>query len=259
MTEIELENESGAMPTLRIVGGYDELSRLAADRVTEAIQRSPTAAITVPTGETPLGMYRELVRRVESGELDLRQTHVFCLDEYVGVSPEDEGSLTRFLKRSFTEPADLPADHLHLLPSQASDIDAAAARYEADISALGGLALAVLGLGQNGHVAFNEPGSEPDSQTRVVTLTPESRSQSADYWDGHHEIPPTAITIGIGTILAARQIVLIVSGESKADTLRRTLEGPMTSDLPASWLRLAADRLEVIADEAAAKWMVDSG
>lgn len=253
MTESELETERGAMPSVRIMGDYDALSRLAADRVTEAVHRAPAGPLTVPTGETPLGMYRELVRRVEQGDLDFSQTHVFCLDEYVGVSPEDQGSLTRWLKQAFTDPIGLPPANLHLLPTQASDLDRAADTYEAEIATEGGLALAVVGLGQNGHIAFNEPGSEPDSPTRVVALTPESRSQSADYWDGQHEIPPTALTMGLGTILAARRIVLIVSGESKADTLRRTLEEPMTSDLPASWLRLAADRLEVIADDAAAR------
>ena len=242
----------GAMPAVRIVESYVELSRLAADRVVEAVHRSPAGPITVPTGETPLGMYRELVRRAERGDLDLSQTHVFCLDEYVGVSPDDPGSLTHWLHEAFIDPVHLPAPNFHVLPSQASDLDRAADAYEAEIAARGGLELAVVGLGQNGHIAFNEPGSEPDSQTRVVTLTPESRDQSAEYWDGQHAIPPTAITMGLGTILSARRIVLIVAGDSKADTLRRTLEAPMTSDLPASWLRLAADRLEVIADEAAA-------
>ncbi len=253
----ETENEGVAMPALRIVDTYDELSRLAADRVAEVIERTPAAAITVPTGETPLGMYRELARRVGEGALDFSQAHVFCLDEYVGVSSDDEGSLTLWLKTAFVEPVGLPADHLHELPSRASDLDEAAREYEAAIAACGGLELAVLGLGRNGHIAFNEPGSAPDSRTRVVTLTPESRHQSAEYWDGQYEIPPTALTIGLGTLISARKLILIVSGESKAEALRRMLETPMTTELPASWLRLAGLRLEIIADSAAATLLGD--
>ena len=246
------ETQGNGNVVLTVVKNYEAMSRLAADRVAATVGRTPAGAITVPTGETPLGMYRELVARVQAGKLDLSQTHVFCLDEYLGVAPDDEGSLTHWLTRAFLEPARIPAHHLHTLPSEALDVERAAARYEDAFAAQGGLELAVVGLGPNGHVAFNEPGSEPDSRTRVVTLTPESRGQSADYWDGQHEIPAQAITVGLGTILAARRIVLIVSGDSKAEILRAALEEPMTSAVPASWLRLAGTRLEVIADEAAA-------
>ncbi|MBA2277046.1 MAG: glucosamine-6-phosphate deaminase [Chloroflexia bacterium] len=251
--------EGNDTPVLTVVESYEAMSRQAADRVAATVARTPAAAITVPTGETPLGMYRELVDRVERGEVDVSQTHVFCLDEYLDVSPEAEGSLTRWLTRAFIEPARISPDHVHTLPSEAPDAEQAAARYEAEIAALGGLELAVVGLGPNGHIAFNEPGSGPDSRTRVVELTPESRDQSADYWDGKQEIPAKAITIGLGTILTARQIVLIVAGESKADILRRALEEPMTSTVPASWLRLAAERLEVIANQAAASRLRTKG
>lgn len=243
--------ETGQL-TLTVVADYDEMSRLAADRVAATVTANPGRAITVPTGETPLGMYRELVRRVQDGSLDLAHTHIFCLDEYLGVTPDDATSLTHWLTQAFLQPANIPPDHIHYIPSFADDPVAAAKQYEADIAALGGLTLAVVGLGPNGHIAFNEPGSPADAPTRVLDLTERSIEQSEAYFDGKAEIPSRAITMGLGTILGADRIVLIVNGERKADILRQTLEGPETPQVPGSLLRRAGNRLEVIADQAAA-------
>jgi glucosamine-6-phosphate deaminase len=234
------------------VESYRELSNLAADAVLETLERHPEAAITVPTGETPVGMYDELVRRIRNGSLDISRAHIFCLDDYLGQSRHDETSLTRWLFNAFLTPAGVPEDHVHLIPATADDLVAAAAAYEADLEALGGLELAVVGLGPNGHVAFNEPGSPPDSRTRVIDLTEQSRQQSAGYWEGEARIPRQAITMGLGTILSARRIVLIVSGAAKADIVRRSLEEEPTLEVPGSWLQLAGDRLQVILDWEAA-------
>ena len=238
--------------TLSVVESYLELSNQAADAVQETLERRPGAAITVPTGQTPLGMYEELVRRVEQGALDVSQAHVFCLDDYLGQSRHDQASLTRWLFNEFLTPAGIPEEHIHLIPATAEDPMAAAVEYEKDLQALGGLELAVIGLGPNGHVAFNEPGSPPDSRTRVIDLTEESREQSSEYWEGSASIPEQAITMGLGTILSARKIVLIVSGGSKAEVVRRSLEEEPTLDVPGSWLQQAGDRLHVILDRDAA-------
>lgn len=238
--------------TVRIVESYEELSNLAADAVQATLEEQPDAAITVPTGQTPLGMYEELVRRSTVGKLDLSQTHIFCLDDYLGQSRHDEASLTRWLFDAFLIPANIPEQHIHLIPATADDPDAASESYETEIREQGGLALAVIGLGPNGHIAFNEPGSAPDSRTRVVDLTEKSRTQSAEYWEGKAEIPEQAITMGLGTILSARKIVLIVSGESKAEIVRCSLEEEPTLDVPGSWLQRVGDRLHVILDHEAA-------
>lgn len=237
---------------LEIVESYEEMSRRAADAVQATLEAQPDAAITVPTGQTPLGMYEELVRRSEAGMLDLTQVHIFCLDDYLGQSQHDEASLTRWLFDAFLIPAGIPEQHIHLIPATADDPHAAAQQYEAEIAEQGGLALAVIGLGPNGHVAFNEPGSAPGSRTRVVELTEKSRAQSAEYWEGQAEIPEQAITMGLGTILSARKIVLIVSGESKAEIVRRSLQEEPTLDVPGSWLQRVDDRLQVILDQGAA-------
>ena len=237
---------------LTVVPDEAALGRLTADVVAGTVARAPEAAIAVPTGSTPLGMFAELVARVRRDELDLSRVHVFCLDEYLGVRPEDPNSLTGWLERSFLTPAGVDPTRVHALPATDPDPVAAAARYEAELAARGGLELAVLGLGPNGHVAYNVPGSAADSRTRVLALTPESIAQASAYWAGALPIPSRAMTVGVGTLLEARRIVLIVAGEAKAEMLRRTLREPMTADVPASWLRLAGSRLAVIADAAAA-------
>ena len=238
--------------TVRVVPDYDALSREAADLVELAVRNNPGAAITLPTGETPRGMYEELVRRITAGDLDFSRVHVFCLDDYLGTSIEDEASLTRWLSDVFLNPAGLHGDNIHYIPANAPIPDAAADAYEDEIQSHGGLKLAVIGLGPNGHIGFNEPGSLPESRTRVVDLTEESRDKNALYYEGEPDIPSQAMTIGLGTILDADQIVLIVSGRSKAGILQASLEGPMTPDVPGSFLRAAGSRLVVIADEAAA-------
>jgi glucosamine-6-phosphate deaminase len=227
-------------------------SEAAANVVSAVIQSEPHAAISFPTGSTPLGMFDVLAARAARGEIDFSRAVVFCLDEYLGVTDEDPNSLTRWLREGFLNRIGVKPDQLHSLPVTADDLVAAAARFEATIAVRGGLDLAILGLGPNGHIGYNEPGSSEESRTRVITLTPESRSQASAYWEGAVPIPDQAMTMGVGTLLEAKQIVLLVIGEAKAAMLRRTLEEPMSADVPASWLRIAGPRLTVIADEAAA-------
>lgn len=238
-------------PNLQIVADYAEMSRAAAQIVADTIDRNPRVAISVPTGGTPVGMFDDLARRVETGSLSFAETDIFCLDEYVGATPNDANSLTGWLKKAFLDRIDVPASNVHMLPSTASDLGAAAASYEADIRAAGGLELAVIGLGPNGHIAYNEPGSTLDSRTRVLRLTPESVAQAAGYFHGR-SVRNEAITVGVATILEARHVVLIVSGASKAGMLRRTLRETPTPDVPASFLQHATNPVLVIADRASA-------
>lgn len=237
---------------LTVVPDARTMSEMAADIVAETVAAKPDAVVSFPTGSTPLGMFDALVERVSRGAIDLSHTHLFCLDEYVGVSADDPNSLTGWLQRALIDRVGIPADRVHALPATADDLPAAAGAYEHDLAALGGLDLAVLGLGPNGHIAYNEPGSPADSRTRVVVLTPESIAQAAAYWEGEVDIPDTAVTMGVGTLLEANHIVLLVSGDAKAEMLRRALEDAMSADVPASWLRKAGARMHVIADQNAA-------
>jgi len=240
------------LPRITVVENYDELSQHAADAVAAVLVRKPDAVVTLPTGETPVGMYKELVRRIQSGEIDFARAQFFCLDDYLGATPDDEASLTRWLRSEFLDPGNIPEHHIHYIPTVAEDPAAAAAGYDREIEELGGFDLAVVGLGPNGHVGFNEPGSLPTDPTRVVDLEIATRNQSAAYWDGKADIPAQAMTTGLGTILKARRIVLIVSGKNKAEIVRAALEGPATADVPGSWLVQVGDRLQVILDRDAA-------
>jgi glucosamine-6-phosphate deaminase len=237
---------------LTVVPNARTMSELAADVVAEAVAVKPDAVVSVPTGSTPLGMFDVLAERSARGAVDLSRIQLFCLDEYVGVSVDDPNSLTGWLQTAFIERVSIPAGNVHPLPATAAALPAATQEFERALADLGGLDLAVLGLGPNGHIAYNEPGSRADSRTRVVNLTPESIQQAAAYWEGAVDIPDTAVTIGVGTLLEAKRIVLLVSGAGKSDILRRALDEPMSADVPASWLRLAGPRLHVIADEEAA-------
>ena len=251
LNDSNVPTATSVKPQMTVVNTDHDVAVAAADRVAEVLRRDPSAAICLPTGSTPLGMFREILRRSAAGEMNISQMNLFLLDEYLGQTRDDEASLTNWLEKEFLGPGNIQA-HVHYVPSAEPDPEAAAAKYDAEIASYGGFKLAVLGLGPNGHIAFNEPGSAHDSRTRVLDLTPESRNQSSAYWDGREEIPAQAMTVGVGTLLEADQIVLIVTGANKAEILRKALEEPLTADVPASWLRLAADRLEVIVDKAAA-------
>ena len=235
---------------ITVVADYDEMSVKAADIVAETIAAKPTCALCLPTGNTPLGMFTILIERIRSGQIDVSQAHFFLLDEYVGIDADDPESLTGWLRKSFLDPAGIAADHIHELPAQAEDLAEAARQYESDLAAHGGFELAVLGMGGNGHIAYNEPGSPGDSRTRVLTLTEESIEQARGYFEGR-TVPTEAITAGIGTLLEARKIVVMVSGEGKAQILKDALFGPETEKVPASFLHRASDRVQIIADRPA--------
>ena len=236
---------------ITIVADYDAMSLRAADIVTETLTRKPECALCLPTGNTPLGMFKILIERIKSGDLDVSKAQFFLLDEYVGIDDDDPESLTRWLKSEFLTPAGVPEEHIHELPTMANDLAEAARQYEAHLASHGGFELAVLGLGGNGHIAYNEPGSPGDSRTRVLTLTEESIEQARGYFEGR-TVPTQAISAGVATLLEARKIVLLVSGDSKAEIVRDALHGPQTSDVPASFLQLAGDRVEAVVDQAAA-------
>lgn len=238
-------------PTLVVVRNAEAMSAMAAEIVAGVLSDRPTAPISLPTGNTPVGMFEKLIEGSENGTIDLSQFQLFCLDEYLGVTPDDPNTLTTWLKRTFIEPAGIPMAHVHTLPVDDPDPAAAAKRYDDAIAKAGNLALAVLGIGNNGHIAYNEPGSTADSRTRVIDLAQESIDQAAGYFHGA-SVPTKAMTVGVGTLLESERIVLIAAGAGKAEIMRQALRDPMSADVPASWLRLAPERVTVILDEAAA-------
>lgn len=248
-----MSNQDTERFELRVVPTADDLARAAADIVVTTVAERPDAVMALPTGSTPLGLFAEIVRRIQAGEVDFSRARFFCLDEYLGVDADDPNSLTGWLFREFFNPAGITPDQVQTVPSQANDAEAGAAAYEAALAEAGGLDLAVLGIGGNGHIAFNEPGSPVDSRTRVIDLTPESQDQAAAYWEGTFPAPAQAMTIGVATLLEARAIVLIATGDGKAGILREALRGPISPRVPASLLRTKPEKLTVFVDAAAAR------
>ena len=213
----------------------DALSARAAEILLHAIRDDPRVVLGLPTGRTPIGMYDRVVRVCSREYHCFRDVTTFNLDEYVGVPADHTGSYFTYMKRHLFDAVDLDPEHAHLPNGVAPDLDAECTRYENEIREAGGLGLTFLGLGRNGHIGFNEPGTPFDARTRVVELTQSTRKANADLFaDGH--VPTHALTMGIGTILESRRIVLLVAGDGKEDALARLQSGAVSEDFPASAL-----------------------
>lgn len=234
-----------------ITQDYAEMSRVAADWVVAAINAKPDSTIVFPTGKTPEGLYHELIARYQQGAFDPTALHVFVLDEYVGIGQDDPRSLYGWLWRTLFAPLGITATQITPLPGDAVDPVAACGVYHATLVAAGGLDLAILGLGPNGHIGYNDPPADATATTRVLDLSESSLETCAREWGGRDRLLPQALTIGMDLLLAARQKLLVVSGTHKRDILRQSLYGPLSPDVPASYLQQAAN-VTVIADEAAA-------
>jgi glucosamine-6-phosphate deaminase len=235
---------------LIVTTDYEAMSRAAADFVTTVVAAQPDAVTVFPTGNSPLGLYQELARRQQQGLFDPARLRIFQLDEYLGVPADDPRSLYGWFKQAFLTPLGVPEANVQPLAGDTNDVTTTCRAYDQALAAVGGLDLAVLGLGPNGHLGYNDPPATKDAPTRVITLTEESITGAAQYFGGREQVPRHALTCGMAQLLAARQILLIVSGRHKRDILWRSLKGPMTPDVPASYLQQAAN-VTVIADREA--------
>ena len=213
----------------------DALAARAAQLLLDAIQSNPRAVLGLPTGRTPIGMYDRVVQECSREYRCFRDVVTFNLDEYCGVPPDHPGSYFTYMKQHLFDQVDLDPRNAHVPNGLTPD----PAGYEAEIRRAGGLDLTFLGLGRNGHIGFNEPGTPFDSRTRVVELTQSTRHANADLFpDGH--VPTHAITMGIGTILESRAIVLLVGGAGKEEAIARLRSGEVSEEFPASALHTHA-------------------
>ncbi|HSP13706.1 MAG TPA: glucosamine-6-phosphate deaminase [Thermoanaerobaculia bacterium] len=214
---------------------YDALSARAAMILLESIRNEPRIALGLPTGRTPLGMYQRIAAECAREYRCFRQVTTFNLDEYAGIPHEHDGSYFTYMKRNLFDHVDLDPAHTHIPNGMAADLDTECRRYEHDIDDAGGLGLTFLGLGRNGHIAFNEPGTPFNARTRVVELTESTRAANAQYFADRH--PPThAITMGIGTILESGRIVLLATGNGKEEAIARLRSRVVDVTFPASAL-----------------------
>jgi glucosamine-6-phosphate deaminase len=230
---------------------YDAMSRVAADIVVSVLNRKPNAVLGMATGSTPLGLYEELVRRFVAGKVDFSAVTTFNLDEYVGLSPDHEQSYHYFMYQNFFKHVNIPDQNIHIPSGTTSNYTAFCRWYEDRINACGGIDIQILGIGSDGHIAFNEPGSSMRSRTRLKTLAKQTIDDNARFFQKREDVPVYAITMGVGTILDARTLLLVASGASKANAVAQAVEGPITSMITASALQLHADARVVIDEEAA--------
>lgn len=230
----------------------ERIGALAADAITALVAATPTAVLGLATGSSPMSTYAELARRCSSGELSLAGVTAFLLDEYVGLPPGHPQSYRRVIDRELVAHVDLDPARVHAPDGDASDLPAAAAAYERAIAAAGGVDLQLLGVGADGHIGFNEPGSSLASRTRIKSLTDRTRADNARFFGGDPQaVPRHCLTQGIGTIMAARHIVLLAMGPGKAPAVRQLVEGSVTAMCPASTLQLHP-HVSVLIDESAA-------
>ena len=226
------------------------VGRSAAAKIADIIERRPDAVLGLATGSSPVAIYAELAARRAAG-LDLSGVRGFALDEYVGLPVDHPQSYASVIRSLVTEPLGIDPAHVHVPDGMADDLDAACAAYEAAIAAAGGIDIQLLGIGANGHIGFNEPTSSFGSRTRLKTLSARTRADNARFFASADEVPTHCVTQGLGTILDARQALLVAIGESKAEAVAAAAEGPVTSMVPASVLQWHP-AATMIVDEAAA-------
>lgn len=219
------------------VQDYEAMSQKAADVFIRTINEEKQPILGLATGSTPIKLYENLIEEYKKGTISFQHVRTYNLDEYVGLSRDNENSYHYFMKENLFDHVDIPVEQTHIPDGVASDPEVACADFEASLAEGGAIDLQVLGLGLNGHIGFNEPGTPFDKRTHVVELDASTRKANARFFANIDEVPTQAITMGIATILEAKEILLLVQGEKKAEILRKVINGEVTEDVPASILQ----------------------
>ncbi|HEY7194421.1 MAG TPA: glucosamine-6-phosphate deaminase [Gemmatimonadales bacterium] len=231
---------------------YAAMSKTAAHIVAELLNTKPNAVLGMATGSTPLGLYQELVRLHKKEQLDFSRVTTFNLDEYVGLNVNHPQSYHYFMHEHFFQHVNIPPHNINIPSGTTSNYPAFCQWYENRIVECGGIDLQILGIGTDGHIGFNEPTSSLSSRTRLKTLSKQTIDDNARFFERREDVPVYAITMGVGTILEARQLLLVASGKGKARAIAQTVEGPVTSMVTASALQLHRDAVVIVDEEAAA-------
>lgn len=231
----------------------DEMSRTAAQIFAERIRKKPNIVLGLATGGTPVKMYKELIRMCKEEKLDFSKVVTYNLDEYLGLSGDHDQSYRYFMNDNLFNHININKANTHVLNGKVKDAAAECKAYEEAIKKAGGIGIQLLGIGGNGHIAFNEPGSPKNSRTRVVDLTEKTIQDNARFFASINDVPKQALSMGNGTILEAKEIVLIADKTSKADAIAKSIEGPVTEQVPASLLQAHKNVTFVIDRDAASK------
>jgi glucosamine-6-phosphate deaminase len=247
-----LRHAPSAWMRIRIFSTPRAVGQALGRDLVRAISIRPSLVLGLPTGRTPIPLYRELIALHRAGRLDCAGVTTFNLDEFLGLSARDPRSYRAFMRRQLFDHINIPAGQVHFLDGVAADVDRECRRYERAIERAGGIDLQILGLGTNGHIGFNEPAPALIAQTHRTRLRPATRRANAAWFAGRlRDVPHEALSMGMATILRARRLVLIATGASKAVSVARMVRGPVTPRLPASFLQLHR-HAEVWLDRAAA-------
>lgn len=231
---------------------YEELCRSAALEVARVLNSKPNAVLGLATGSTPLALYKELIRMHREEGLDFSQVTTFNLDEYVGLSRSHPQSYHYFMQENLFKHINIPPQNTYFPSGSTDNYEAFCQWYEQRIVECGGIDVQILGIGGDGHIAFNEPSSSLGSRTRIKTLARQTIEDNARFFDKPEDVPVYAITMGVGTILEARRIILLANGAKKADAVAAAIEGPVTSMCSASALQLHPDTAFYLDREATA-------
>ena len=238
--------------TITILNNSDEVAVALAERVASVLRAKPDAVLGLASGRTPVDGYAEMQRMHAAGEMDWSRASTFNLDEFAGVAATHPGSFRSFMEEHLFCGVNLQQNRIHFLDGVATDLDAECRRYEQAIAAAGGIDLQLLGIGSNGHVGFNEPADDLPAHTHRVMLMESTRRDNAPlFGNDPSRVPREALSMGIGSILHARRIILVATGEKKAECIRQTVNGRITTRVPASMLQLHTD-VELLLDREAA-------
>ncbi len=237
---------------LIVTKNYEELSKIAAEEFAKVVIEKPTAVLGLATGGSPVGMYKELIAKCENKELDFSKCTSINLDEYIGLNPEHEQSYRNFMNTNLFNHINIDKAKTFVPNGLAENLEEECKNYDKKIEELGGIDVQLLGIGNNGHIAFNEPGDELSAGTHIISLTESTIEANARFFDSIDEVPRKALTMGLGGIMKAKKIILIASGEGKAEAIKGLFSGRITTDNPATMLQMHRDVI-VIVDEAAAK------
>lgn len=232
---------------------YEEMSNEAGNMVAELIRRKPNCVLGFATGSTPLGLYKELIRMYKEEGLDFSKITTFNLDEYVGLAPEHPESYAYFMWDNLFKHINVDPRYVHIPHGMAKDIDEFCDWYEERIEQCGGIDLQILGIGANGHIAFNEPGSSLGSRTRIKTLDELTKRDNLRFFTNPDEVPKYAITMGVGTIMDSKALLLLANGKSKADAIKATVEGPITALYPATIVQMHRKAFIICDEDACSK------
>ena len=231
----------------------EEASKIAADMITAAVKKNPKTVLGLATGSTPVPMYKEMIKAVKAKKVSYKAVKSWNLDEYVGLPPTHDQSYRYFMDKNLFDSIDIKKSNTHVLNGLAKDIDKECKSYEAAIKKAGGIDIQVLGIGSDGHIAFNEPGTSLASDTDVVYLTPQTIKDNSRFFKSAKDVPTRALSRGVGSILKAKKIILLAFGKNKADAVKGCVEGPVSQFCTASALQMHADTWVFCDREAASK------